>query len=82
MALSCYSGPDGVFQSPRKTLARVIGMNVMTVSRAVKDLERLGAIVIDGDLRTKLGWFSHRWEWNERPTITLIPELRSTDRPE
>ena len=81
-ALSCYSGSAGIFSSPLKTLARVIGMNARRVSRAIEDLERLGAVVHEGDTSIRRNWFSRQYEWDEVPTITLIPELRSTDRPE
>lgn len=81
-ALSTYTGPSGTFKAPLRTLARVIGTNDMAVSRAVRDLELMGAAVVDGDLAVETDWFSRRLQWRERPAITLIPELRSVDRPE
>ena len=81
-ALSTYTGPAGIFAAPLSTLARVMGVNRMAVSRAVKDLEQLGAVTVDGDLATATGWFSHRLDWRERPSITLAAELRSVHRPE
>ncbi|MGA7420898.1 MAG: hypothetical protein WBW80_23145 [Acidimicrobiales bacterium] len=79
--LSAYTGPTGTLQAPLATVARVIGTHPMAVSRAVRSLERIGALTIDGDLSAKRGWFSHKWDWKERPSITLIPELRSSERP-
>ena len=64
-------------------MARVMAEpHVERVCRAVKSLERLGAVTVDvkGDLATRRNYpFSRQLEWEERPTITLIPELRSTD---
>jgi hypothetical protein len=82
-ALSTFTGSEGVLKAPLKTVARVMGTYPMAVSRGVHSLERMGALTIDGDLALKRDWpFSRRWEWRERPTITLIPELRSPDGPE
>jgi hypothetical protein len=79
-ALSAYSGPTGVFCASLRTLARVLGVSPMGVSRAVRGLEEIGALTVTGDLSSKRGWFSHQLEWKDRPAITIIPELRSVDR--
>jgi hypothetical protein len=81
-ALSTYTGPCGIFASPLQTLARVMGVNRMYVSRAIKDLEQLGDVTVDGDLATTVGWFSHHLDWRERPSITLAAQLRSVHKPE
>jgi len=91
LALAMYTDAAGEFVAPLHTLARVIGRNKMSVTRAIRDLEGLGAITVDGDLDIRRnwipagdrgGWFSHEWDWRKRPTITLIPELRSIQRDE
>ena len=81
-ALATYTGSGGVLKAPLSTVARVIGLNKMAVSRAIKDLVQMGAVTIDGDLAAKRGWFTGQYEWKERPAITLIPELRSVEMPE
>lgn len=80
--LAAYTGPDGVFSAPLRTLARVIGVNAMKVSRAVADLATIGAVTVEGDLTTRRGFpFSRELDWKHRPTITLAPGLRSMPRP-
>jgi hypothetical protein len=83
-ALSSYCGSMGVFPLQLTTLALIMATYVNRVCRGVQSLERLGAAVVDvkGDLATRRNYpFSRQIEWDERPTITLIPELRSTDGP-
>jgi hypothetical protein len=81
MAISNYTGNRGVLVAPLRTVARVMGTSPMRVSRAVADLVAMDAVTIAGDLSSKRGWFSGQWEWKNRPGITLIPELRSYERP-
>jgi hypothetical protein len=81
-ALSTYTGPSGRFEAPLQTLAHVMGLHRESVSRVIHRLEDLGAVTIDGSLRTKPDYFSRQEEWWKRPPITLIPELRSHDKPE
>ena len=79
-ALSNFTGTDGVLRAPLKTVARVLDKSPMQVSRSIRSLEDMGALTVDGDLSTKRDWFSRNDEWIKRPTITLIPELRSKDQ--
>lgn len=82
VALSTYTGPDGRFSAPLRTLARVLGANVMSVSRAIGDLQEWGAVEVSGDLSTRRGWFTRQYDWTERPEIIVAPELRSVELPE
>ncbi len=75
-AMANYVGPDGVLEAPLTTVARVMNVNTMRVSRAVRDLVDLGAVRVEGDLSTRRSWFSGRHEWAEKPSIVLAPELR------
>jgi hypothetical protein len=81
-ALSRYtSASDGIFKAPLQTLAHVIKVQKMSVSRAIRSLAALGAVTINGDLTTRRRWFE--LDWNEdQPEIVLAPELRSFQMPE
>lgn len=84
-ALSTYTGPNGKFAAPLRTLARLMGMGEMSVSRSIRDLEDVGALTVDGDVtldNIARDYFSRQRDWKARPTIILAPELRSADRPE
>lgn len=81
-ALSTYAGPSGRFEAPLQTPAHVMGLHRESVSRVIHRLEDIGAVTVDGSLRTKSDYFSRQEEWWKRPPITLIPELRSHDKPE
>ncbi len=78
-SLSAFCGTNGILCARLKTVARVIGITPMAVTRAVRSLEGMGAVRIEGNLSEKRDWFSRQWDWTERPTITLIPELRAME---
>ena len=75
-AIANYVGERGVLEAPLTTVARVMNVNTMRVSRAVHDLEQLGAVIVEGDPSTRRSWFSGQHEWTEKPRLVLAPELR------
>ena len=83
-ALANFTGSNGTLHAPLSTVARVLAKSPRAVSEAVRDLESLGAVTIEGgDLATGSSWFSPQLDWRERrrPAIVLAPELRATERP-
>jgi hypothetical protein len=71
----------GQFTGSLSRFARVMNIKRRRVGRGVHDLEKLGAITINGDLSIRRDWFSKALRWEDPPTITLIPELRGKDGP-
>jgi len=78
--LANFTGSTGTLAAPLSTVARVLDTSTARVSRAVQDLEAIGAVTIEGHLATCRGWFSPQLDWRERPTIVLAPELRAVER--
>jgi hypothetical protein len=82
--LALHADSNGQVWASLRAVARIMGIHHSRVERAVRDLEWCGAIHVDGDLSTrprhcdpKMGWVG--WDWNDRPTITIVPELRAKD---
>jgi hypothetical protein len=71
----------GQFTGSLSRFARVMNIKRRRVGRGVHDLEKLGAITINGDLSIRRDWFSKALRWEDQPVITLIPELRGEDGP-
>jgi hypothetical protein len=71
----------GQFTGSLSRFARVMNIKRRRVGRGVHDLEKLGAITINGDLSIRRDWFSKALRWEDQPFITLIPELRGEDGP-
>lgn len=81
VALANFTGSTGELGAPLSTVARALdNIPRARVSRAVRDLETIGALTVDGDLATRRGWFSSQLDWRRRPTIVLAPELRAVKR--
>jgi hypothetical protein len=84
-SLALHACPEGTIRAPLRTIARVMDVNVSRVSRAVEDLASVyGAIVVDKPLATQRGvwhgnYYDRELEWQNRPTITIDPELRAVD---
>jgi len=79
--LANFTGERGSLHAPLSTVARVLNMSPRAVSEAVRDLEAMGAVTIEGgDLATGGSWFSAQLDWQERPAIVLAPGLRATER--
>lgn len=76
--LTNFTGGSGRLKAPLQTVAKVLATSRKRVSLAVRDLEAMGAVVVHGDLASRGSWFGGGLDWVERPTIELIPELRST----
>jgi hypothetical protein len=59
-------------------MAKVMGLERHRVSRAIKQLGELGALTIpEGGMKEQQNAYSRAWDWVERPTIMLAPELRA-----
>jgi hypothetical protein len=81
--LILHAGEDGSLGAPLGKFARVMGLDRFAVSRALEALQDLGAIEVDGPLVTRAGtWYGNRYirsfDWADRPTITIRPDLRAT----
>ena len=80
LAVSTVTRSKGELVASLQSVAKVLGITDRhTVPRAIKSLEQLGALTHSGRLDIKRDWFSRHYEWEEKPTITLIEELRSTE---
>ena len=84
-ALALYADMNGKVWASLRTIARVMGVHPSRVQRAIKDLEECGVATVDGSLETAPRYFNRAakrhvgWDWKERPTITIVPELRAKD---
>ena len=86
--LALHAGFDGTLDRSIRSLARVIGENDhKRVSRAIRSLEELGAITVEGSLTTRQGnwrtdsYYDPSLDWEVRPTLTIRPDLRATKAP-
>jgi len=84
--LAAHVGRDGTFYGTLAKFAKVLGVGPKRVERAIRDLEELGAIRIDGALDIRQKWYLTGWGWGtsgegwaDNPVITLRPELRGED---
>jgi hypothetical protein len=76
-----HADADGRLRLPLRSIARIMGVHVTRVARALEDLMEIEAVTIDGSLANRQGWFSRRLEWKAAPTIVIRPELRAYDAP-
>jgi hypothetical protein len=86
-ALKMHADPQGQLCLSVRALARVFDVHHSKVQRALKDLESLHAITIDGDLTIRpKGWvarnfYSREMDWEDQPIITVSEELQAEDLP-
>jgi hypothetical protein len=86
-ALSMHADFAGNLHAPLRSIARVMGVDVKRVARGLHSLREMGAVTWDGDLATGIrGWvtrdfYSHEFDWEERPTITIAENLRAIKQP-
>jgi len=80
-SLAIHADTEGVFQSPLRTAARIMDVDVKRVARSVTALEEIGAIEIDGRLNTRRGYWSGQLEWNNAPRIIIRQDIRARDLP-
>lgn len=77
LTLALHSGPDGRYQGTLDALARVMGVAPATVTRAVRQLQALDVLEVNGDLSTRRSRYSGRWEWDDdAPHIVLAEKYR------
>ena len=77
--LALHAGADGTIQASLRSVARAMGVHHSRVERGLLDLVDCGAVTIEGSLTTEARWYGKGWEWTERPTIRIEPELRAKD---
>lgn len=84
--LAMHANPDtGGFEGSLTSLAKVWGVHTRQVSRMVEYLQDYGVAKVEGDLATAQKYiptgggngFYGDWDWEDRPTITLIEPLRA-----
>jgi len=80
-AIAAHADTEGRFYGTLARLSRVLGVGPRNVERAVRSLEGLGAITIDGSLEIRKEFWSRGWGWSsgENPVITLRSDLRGRD---
>jgi hypothetical protein len=78
-SLALHAGADGTIQASLRSVARAMGVHHSRVERGLLDLVDCGAVTIEGSLTTEARWYGKGWEWTERPTIRIEPELRAKD---
>jgi len=79
-SLAAHVGATGDLHSTLDSLAKVVGVNHVRVGRAIKSLQEIGAITIDGRLDVRKQFFTGAPGWRyENPVITLREDLRGVD---
>jgi hypothetical protein len=87
VSLAMHADPNGLLCVPLRAIARIMGVHVERVARAIRALELGRAITVEGDLAiNKKGWITHNFysnelDWEERPTIVIAEANRATDLP-
>jgi hypothetical protein len=76
-ALAKHAGEDGKIEAPLRSVARIMGVHHSRVARGVHALEECEGVTISGSLETKARWYGKGIEWEDRPVITLHPDLRA-----
>jgi hypothetical protein len=83
--LVLHANAEGRIPASLRSVASIMGVHHSRVQRGIKDLIECGAVTVDGDLSAEPRYYdrqSHRWvgwDWEERPTIIIHPELRAKD---
>jgi hypothetical protein len=83
--ISLHAGTDGRYKGTISALGKAVGMNKRTAARAVGYLRDYGAVAVEGSLETQPAYTdrsgtTYGMEWQDPPTLTLVPELRATER--
>jgi hypothetical protein len=83
--LALHANRRGEIPRTLTTIARVMGSSPKTARRSIEELERLGAIEIEGSLDAAEGrWVGRHYKdpkfgWIDPPLITIRPEFRAVD---
>jgi hypothetical protein len=78
---------NGIFYGSPRKLATIWNMQPKSVARAVQRLLEMEAVAVDKPLEiARWQWVTNEyrnpdWEWVDRPTITIRPELRAIQGP-
>jgi hypothetical protein len=76
--LALHADEEGRINAGLNTVANAIGTGSRRAQRALHDLLEVGAVEIaNGSLDTAPRWRDKGYEWRDRPTLVVAPELRA-----
>lgn len=81
-SMAVFAGANGMLAVTLSCMGNVMGVSPRQVSNVVTKLESMGIVEVDGVLDTGPSYFGGGDDWEDRPTITIVPEeLRATELP-
>lgn len=82
-SMAVFAGENGMLKVTLSCMANAMGVHDQRVSEVVKKLVEMEAVEVDGELDTGPSFFGGGDDWEERPTITILPkELRAIKLPD
>lgn len=82
-SMAVFAGGNGKLKVTLSCMANAMGVSAMQVSRTIQKLVEMGAVEVDGILDTGPSFFGGGDDWEERPTITILPKsLRAINLPD
>jgi hypothetical protein len=75
-----HADENGQLWAPLKSIGNATGIGVRRAQRGLHDLVEVGAIEVDGSLEVGPRWRDKGYDWIQRPTIIVHPDLRARDK--
>jgi hypothetical protein len=74
-----HADENGRLWAPLKSVGNATGIGARRAQRGLHDLLEVGAIEVEGSLEVSPRWRDKGYDWIDRPTITVHPDLRARD---
>lgn len=82
-SMAVFAGGNGMLKVTLSCMANAMGVGQPRVTEVIQKLVEMDAVVVDGVLDTGPSMFGGKDDWEERPTITILPaELRAINLPD